>query len=656
MTIRLLDREVVSKIAAGEVVERPSSVVKELVENSLDAGASRINIEVKGSGVSLIRVTDNGTGIPGDEVELAFQRHATSKLTSLADLENATSLGFRGEALPSIAHISQVEFLTRSQGEIAGTYIRLQGGNVEERGKRACTQGTTVSVHGLFRNFPARLKFLKSPGTENSHIADLVTHYGLAFPDVRFTLILDGRRILHTPGNGKVRDVLVEVYGLKIAQAMLELVESSNEGDLAPGVSGFVSPPSISRANRSFLSFFVNRRWIQSRLLSKAVDKAYEGLMMRGRYPVAVINLSLPPGWVDVNVHPTKKEVRFNQEPAIFNAVYGSVRRTVSEQAPVPEFRSFSVQLSPYEQAPQVSWRLADRSVNLPLIPEDSPGGMPILRVLGQLANTYIIAEGPDGLYLIDQHAAHERILYENILQQWEQRRVEIQPLLEPLNIELEAKQMELLDVRGQMLTQFGFTIEPFGDRTFLLRAVPAILGGEGLGEVVKEIIDSLTDESLLNKIEVRIAQSLACHTAIRAGKTLTQEEMRALIQQLEGAVFPRSCPHGRPTIVYLSSERLEREFGPGLISFFPFMKNPGTRNSFSRGDESGGGKLCYGIILGGANLLAGAAFYTLFLVNDFWFPLLTADCLGRANEYTVFTAPLTLIGQDIVGDKVSAH
>lgn len=562
MTIRLLSHEVVSKIAAGEVVERPSSVVKELVENSLDAGASQISVEVKGSGVNLIRVTDNGTGIPEDEVELAFQRHATSKLISLADLENAASLGFRGEALPSITHISQVELLTRSEGEIAGTYLRIHGSNVEERGKRACTQGTSITVQGLFRNFPARLKFLKSPSTENSHIIDLVTNYGLAFPEVRFSLTIDGRRVLHIPGSSKERDVLVEVYGLKIAQGMLELAESDNEGDIAPRVSGFVSPPSISRANRSSLSFFINRRWIQSRLLSRAVEKAYEGMMMRGRYPIAVINLSLPPGWVDVNVHPAKREVRFNQEPAIFNAVCGSVRRTVSEQAPVPEFRTSPIQPMPYEHVPQVPWRLGEKPVNLPLIPEDSPMGMPILRVLGQLANTYIIAEGPDGLYLIDQHAAHERILYENILMQWEQSKIEIQPLLEPLNIELEAKQMELLGDKGEMLTQFGFTIEPFGERTFLLRAVPSILEGERLDEIVKEVLASLKEESPLSKTEERIAQSLACHSAIRAGKTLTQEEMRELIQQMEKANLPRSCPHGRPTMIHLSSGRLEKEFG----------------------------------------------------------------------------------------------
>ena len=367
---------------------------------------------------------------------------------------------------------------------------------------------------------------------------------------------------MHTPGSGKLRDALVEVYGLEIAQAMLEVGENSNEVRLAPLVSGYVSPPSMSRANRSYLSFFVNRRWIQSRLLARAVEKAYEGLLMRGRYPMAVINLSLPPGWVDVNVHPTKREVRFNQEPVIFNTVYGVVRRTLSEQMPIPELRPLPAQVSSYEQTPQASWRVAEKPILATLIPEASFKGMPILRVLGQLANTYIIAEGPDGLYLIDQHAAHERILFERILTQREQRKVEIQPLLEPLSIELDAKQGELLNAKGEMLAQFGFTIEPFGDRTFLLRAVPAMLGGERVGEAVKEILNSLKEESPLSKIEEKVALSLACHSAIRAGKVLSQEEMRALVQQLEGAAFPRTCPHGRPTMVHLSSGRLEKEFG----------------------------------------------------------------------------------------------
>jgi DNA mismatch repair protein MutL len=433
---------------------------------------------------------------------------------------------------------------------------------VIERGKRACPQGTTVTVRELFRNFPARLKFLKSPNTENGHITDLLSNYSLAFPGVRFSLILDGRRVLHAPGSGKLRDALVEVYGLKIAQGMLEVGESSNEGKPAPQVSGYISPPPISRTNRSYLSFFVNRRWIQSRLLARAVEKAYDGLLMRGRYPMAVINLSLSPGWVDVNVHPAKREVRFSQEPVIFNTVYGVVRHALSEQMPIPEFRPLPAQVSSYEQTPQASWRVAEKPILANLIPEASFKGMPILRVLGQLANTYIIAEGPDGLYLIDQHAAHERILFERILTQREQRKVEIQPLLEPLSIELDAKQGELLNAKGEMLAQFGFTIEAFGVRTFLLRAVPSVLGRERVGEAVKEILNSLKEESPLSKIEEKVALSLACHSAIRAGKVLSQEEMRTLLQQLEEAAFPRTCPHGRPTMVHLSSGRLEREFG----------------------------------------------------------------------------------------------
>lgn len=560
MPIRILAPEVVSQIAAGEVVERPASVVKELVENSLDAGASQVKIEVRGGGVSFIRVSDNGVGISHNEAEIAFHRYATSKLTHLADLENSTSLGFRGEALPSIAQVAQVELLTRGQGEVTGTYLSLRDGKVVERGKRGCPQGTTVTVRGLFRNVPARLKFLKSSATENSHIADLASQYSLAFPGVRFSLIIDIRRVLHTPGSGKLRDVLVEIYGLEVAQAMLEVATGSKEGRLALQISGCISPPSISRTNRSYLSFFVNQRWVQSRMLARAVEKAYEGLLMIGRYPIAVINLSLPPQWIDINVHPAKREVKFQQESVIFNTIYGVVRRALAERMPIPEIKPLPALAPSLEQIPPGDFR---RQPGLaPLIPEHGSSGVPILRVLGQFGNTYIIAEGADGLYLIDQHAAHERVLFEQILAQREQREVEIQPLLEPLTIELSAKQEELLRNKAEILAQFGFTIEPFGGRSYLVRAVPAILRGEGIIEAVKETLNCLEDESTSSRGEEKVAISLACHSAVRAGKILSQEEMRGLIQQLEKATLPRTCPHGRPTMVHLSSGRLEKEFG----------------------------------------------------------------------------------------------
>jgi DNA mismatch repair protein MutL len=310
--IHVLSPETVSKIAAGEVVERPASVVKELVENSLDASASQISIEVRGSGVNFIRVSDNGTGIPADEAELAFQRHATSKITTLADLDGATSLGFRGEALPSIAQVAQVEMLTCSKEDASGVYLSLREGRIVKREARACPQGTTVTVRNLFRNVPARLKFLKSATTENNQITNLVSQYALAFPEVRFTLAIDGRSVLRTPGSGRLRDALAEVYGLDMAQAMLEIKGNAKEAALTPTVSGYVSLPSISRASRNCLSFFVNRRWVQSRLLAGAVEKAYEGWLPVRRYPVVAINLSIVTYLVDVNVHPTKREVRFD--------------------------------------------------------------------------------------------------------------------------------------------------------------------------------------------------------------------------------------------------------------------------------------------------------------------------------------------------------
>ncbi len=561
--IHILFPEVVSKIAAGEVVERPASVVKELVENSLDGGASQISIEVKGTGVNFIRVSDNGIGIPADEAELAFQPHATSKITSLADLDGATSLGFRGEALHSIAQVAQVEMLTCSKGDASGMYICLREGRIVNKEVRACPQGTTVTVRNLFRNVPARLKFLKSATTENNQISNLVSQYGLACPGVRFTLSIDGRSVLRTPGSGKLRDVLAEVYGVEIAQAMLEIKGNAKEGGLTPIVSGCTSPPSVSRAARNCLSFFVNGRWVQSRLLAGALEKAYEGWLAVRRYPIVAINLSMAPQLVDVNVHPTKREIRFAQEPVVFNAVYGAVRRVLTERAPIPEVKPVATFALTAGQN-VVDLPVADRATHpaLPLMPEATRHEIPILRVLGQAASAYIIAEGPDGLYLIDQHAAHERVLFDRILAQWTERTVDVQSLLEPIAIELSLKQEELLRAKGELLAQFGFSMEPFGDRTCLIRAVPAMLVGAGMADAVKEALDSLDDEADPTKGEGRIARSLACHGAVRAGQLLSQEEMRELIGQLERTASPRTCPHGRPTMVHLSSGRLEKEFG----------------------------------------------------------------------------------------------
>jgi len=561
--IRVLSPETVAKIAAGEVVERPASVVKELVENSLDAGASQISVEVRGSGVSYIRVSDNGTGLAADEAEMAFQRHATSKITNLADLEGATTLGFRGEALPSIAQVAQVEMLTCGEVDAPGVNLAMREGRTVKREARACPQGTTVTVRDLFRNVPARLKFLKSATTENNQISNMVSQYCLAFPEVRFTLSIDGRNVLRTPGSGSLRDALAEVYGPEVAQAMLEIRANVGEAGLAPAVTGFVSPPSVTRAARNCLSFFVNRRWVQSRLLTGVVEKAYEGWLAVRRYPIVALNLSMSPALVDVNVHPAKREVRFAQEPVVFGTVHGVVRRVLMEKAPIPEM-SPSAFAAPVEvgRAGETPLVTAGQRRVLPLMPEPARREIPVLRVLGQAAGTYVIAEGPDGLYLIDQHAAHERVLFDRVLSQSRERAVEVQSLLEPVAVELTPKQETLLADHREMMVQFGFSIDPFGDKTCLVRAVPSVLTGKRITNAVKETLDSLEGESDVLDGEDRMARSLACHGAVRAGQSLSQEEMRELVGQLERTTSPRTCPHGRPTMVHLSSIRLNREFG----------------------------------------------------------------------------------------------
>ena len=543
MPIRILAREVVSKIAAGEVVDRPASVVKELVENALDAGATQINVEAQGGGVSLIRVTDNGSGIPAGDVELAFHRYATSKIDALTDLEKISTLGFRGEALPSIAAVAEVEILTKFEGDTAGTYFYLKNGNIVKREKRSRPQGTTVTVHHLFRNFPARLKFLKSPTTENGHIANLLSQYALAFPEVKFNLVLDGRLTLKTPGNGSLRDVVAEVYGLEVAKQMLEV----GEVDQSPSVTGLVSPPSLSRSSRGYLSFFVNRRWVRSSLLARASEDAYHGLLMTGKHPIVILNISLPPQEIDVNVHPTKTEVKFRNSQTVYTAIQKSLGKVLTK-APPPKIKTGAPAFTP----PPSLWE-----------PKDTvKTSLPILRVVGQLASNYILAEGPEGLYLIDQHAAHERVLFEKILAQRSQQKVEVQGLLEPVNIELSPKQEEALKTKGELLNEFGFNLEPFGARSYLLRAVQAMMKKGNLIEAVRELLDSLATEEETLKREEKIAQSIACHSAVKAGQSLTAEEMRQLIKQLEQTNQPRTCPHGRPTMIHLSSHQLEREFG----------------------------------------------------------------------------------------------
>lgn len=541
MPIKVLPPEVTSKIAAGEVIERPSSVAKELIENSLDAGAREISIEIHNGGVNYLRVTDNGCGLSAAEAELAIRRHATSKITRLDDLEHINTLGFRGEALPSIATVAEVEILTRDVGSNAATYLHLVEGKIVAREKKSRSVGTTITVRHLFRNFPARLKFLKSAATETGHIATLASQYALAFPEVKFELIADGRTSLRTAGDGDVRSAVAVVYGLDTAKKMLE-IEGADDLLYAAGLA---SPPSVQRSARSYLSFFVNRRYVRNGSLAKAVETAYDGLIMTGRHPVVVLNISIPPEEVDVNVHPTKLEVKFRNNQLVFKAVVKALRDAL-EKSPLPP-----VALG------------AEGILTTPLWERPAPTiAMPALRTVGQLSSSYILAEGEEGLYLIDQHAAHERILFEKILSQRDQKKPDVQGMLEPLPIDLNPAQEQVMQSCSGMLGEFGFAIEPFGQRSYLVRAVPAMLNNTNLAEAVKELLDEVGSEQDMTKRDIKAAQSLACHSAIRAGQSLDQDEMRSLIKQLEHTSSPRTCPHGRPTMVHLSSAQLKKEFG----------------------------------------------------------------------------------------------
>jgi DNA mismatch repair protein MutL len=586
MPIRVLSEQVASQIAAGEVVERPASVVKELVENGIDAGASALQVEARGGGKEFIRVTDDGSGVPAAEAELAFQRHATSKLSTADDLSHITTLGFRGEALASIASVSRVTFVTRAADEPVGTLLRLEGGKIVTRQESGRPPGTAVTVENLFFNVPARRKFLRTDRTERGHIDGWLTRYAMAYPDLRFTLSHDGRAVFQSPGNGKLRDVLVAVYGLEIGAALLEILPNEQESSIK--VSGFVSPPSLHRANRSYITLFVNGRWVQDARLTYATIQAYHTLLPGGRYPLAVVMVHMPPEEVDVNVHPAKAEVRFSDGDAAFRTVQRAVRSTLMARAPVPTAgraptswptaapitsrreerieRLASLRSQPEAEQLRFEPRPAgaitpDASVLTP-----SADRLPPLRVIGQVGATYIIAEGPQGLYLIDQHAAHERILFEKLLAEREQAMVASQALLEPQPVELSPEALGILEEHLESLESFGFQAEPFGGTTILVRALPALVAGEHPREVLEDIAAALLagDTPLDARVEDAVARQVCKRAAIKAGQVMAGEEMEELIRGLERCASPRTCPHGRPTMIHLSVEQLAHEFGRG--------------------------------------------------------------------------------------------
>lgn len=570
MPIRLMSPQVAAKIAAGEVVERPASVVKELVENALDAGATQIEVEVKNGGLQLIRVTDDGAGIPSDELPLAFERHATSKLWELEDLQSILSMGFRGEALPSIASVAQVLCVSRPHDADRAAYIRLEGGHAVEQGFQGAPFGTTVFVRDIFQNVPARLKFLKSASTEGTAVVRTVSHIALAFPDVTFRLIVNGRLMFHSPGNGDVRDALVEAFGLETAQSLV-LVETGHWAGLIQ-VSGFVSPASLTRARRDQQAFYVNRRWVQSRMLSHAVDDFYRNVLPRGRYAVAVLYITLPPADVDVNVHPAKAEVRFRRSGEVFSALHRALQATWSALDPTfsassgedPQGPTPIPSLRVDEGAPRVQSLFDLPTASSRVAPGEPAKAAPalILRPVGQVGVTYIVAEGSDGMYLIDQHAAHERLAFDKLMKANADKAVDVQGLLEPLAVSLNRTQRATLEDAATAMESFGFQWEPFGEGAVLLRGVPTGLRDGEAEQTFVEALDGLAQEEGPTKDRGRaIAALVACHSTVRAGQVMTFPEMDSLLRWMTEAGFPRLCPHGRPTMMHLPAAQIDRNF-----------------------------------------------------------------------------------------------
>jgi DNA mismatch repair protein MutL len=642
--IRILPEAVANKIAAGEVVERPASVVKELMENSLDAGAQRVEVAVEAGGKRLVRVVDDGCGMSHDDALLAFERHSTSKIRSAEDLFEISTLGFRGEALPSIAAVSRVELETRHASESAGTRIEIAGGKLRDVKEVAWAQGTRVEVRDLFFNTPARRKFLKSESTELGHIATLVTHYALAHPERSFHLASLTNEILNVSPVASARERIYQVMGGQLLEQMVEIAaverrlpmsyvagtveaEEGPEEPVLVCVSGFVSRPEVQKLNRNHIYFFVNRRLVRDRLILHAVTEAYRNILPASVFPVALIFLELPASEVDVNVHPSKTEVRFRHAAFLHDLVRDSIRQALVAAQPVAAFplpkarRAATPDLAEAEaaeklseepplmqggeirmlrNAPPVAGRLDDFCLSAPRT-EPETGTLPLdaaavtgyapapappmttvetereavsagavsefpadLRPLGQVQDSYIVATNAEGLWIIDQHVAHERVLFEHHLRQRREMNVEGQRLLLPIIVELKPEQLATFAGIAEELGVNGFEVEPFGQRTVAIKTAPAEIRADDVERLLLEILDGVGQEARVLSLDVlrlKIAASVSCHAAIKVNVPLDHNKMVWLLRELGKTECPMACPHGRPIVLRYGLKEIEKAF-----------------------------------------------------------------------------------------------
>ncbi len=609
--IRVLDKHVADKIAAGEVIDRPVSIIKELVENSLDAGADNITIEIKNGGKSYIRVTDNGSGIPSEEAELAFKRHATSKISAAEDLDAIETLGFRGEALASICAVARVELITKTRESKVGRKLVIEGSDVVENVAIGCPDGTTITVRDLFFNVPARNKFLASDSAETRRITDMVSRIALSYTDVKFTLINGNTKIFSTRGNGNIHNNIISIYGSDIGKDLIP-VDKAADGFT---IKGFVSSPGTSLPSRSKQIFCVNGRVVSSSVLEKALDEAYREKMFHGRFPIAFLFLALPADKIDVNVHPTKKEIRFDDSFEVSDFVLKALREALSSKVAVPEIKAETVEkraIKTFEKPDQGVQYTFDKikagSLETPVIensevqklkevpavaeevdinnllsnlrtevknettkdnfslevklPDRVPFDFDNIKPLGAIFSSYIMATDEDNFYLIDQHAAHERVFYERLVKQFNNAEKVRQTLLMPLSFNVSAQITATEETWIDNLKSIGYDIEFFGNNTYLVREIPAFMDMDEAESFLSDLFNTLEEKpDLSNKRTLERIIVRSCKSAVKAGDSLTEEEIDGLVKDLKQCMNPFSCPHGRPTFIRMTKYEIEKLF-----------------------------------------------------------------------------------------------
>lgn len=590
--IQLLEQETIDKIAAGEVIERPVAVVKELVENAIDSGANAVTVEIKNGGITFIRITDNGCGISREELPSAFLRHATSKIKTIEDLFTVKSLGFRGEALSSIAAVSQVECITKTRDSLQGCRYEIHGGNEKEREEIGCPDGTTFIVRNLFYNTPARQKFLKTKTTEGNYINEWMERFSLSHPEISFRFISDGNTKLQTSGNSNCKNNIYYIYGSDITKALLEINTCQNDMEL----TGFVAKPEVSRGTRVYMNYFINGRYIKSPVISRAIEDAYKGYMMGHRYPFTTLFLTIDSHLIDVNVHPTKMEIRFQNQEEVYQIFYEAIKSALAKPSLIPEVtldkaittvseKKVGAKEEPHMPEPFEEKRRTEfiqeykveqpkpvvresvpfqyEQVNMldqsPELEEEQKANF---RIIGQVFATYWLIEYENQLLIIDQHAAHEKVLYEKMIKSVENSEILSQPLVVPVVVTLSPTEVETLKTYSDTLCRLGFEAEPFGGHEYAIKAVPSDFLKLDVKELFIDLLDHLMEkgggdsEMILERVA-----SMSCKAAVKGNHTFSLFEAQKLIEQMLLLDNPYHCPHGRPTTITMTKTEFEKKF-----------------------------------------------------------------------------------------------